>query len=194
MLAARLADARFFYTEDRKRPLADRVADLESVAFLDKLGTMKDKTDRIVALTARLAPLIGLSSDDQSTAARAALLCKADLTTGMVGEFPELQGVMGADYARAQRRAGRRCDRHLRALLAPLRRRRRARHPAGLAVAMADKLDTLAGCFALDLIPSGSQDPYGLRRQATGVVLALEQAGADVPLADLTALAAEAYA
>lgn len=193
VLAARLADARFFYTEDRKRPLADRVADLASVAFLDKLGTMKDKTDRIVALTARLAPLLGLSGADQETAARAALLCKADLTTGMVGEFPELQGVMGADYARVSGEPDAVATAIYEHYLPRFAGDDLPATPAGLAVAMADKLDTLAGCFALGLIPSGSQDPYGLRRQATGVVLALEQAGADVALAELTALAAAAY-
>ena len=173
VLRARLADARFFFEEDRKQPLINYVEKLDNIVFMEPLGTMRQKTERTAALVQKLADELGIEAAVRETAVRAAYLAKADLMTQMVYEFPELQGIMGGYYARlsgeseavavavaehyAPRFAG---D-------APP-----ATLPAAL-VALADKMDTLAACFALGLIPTGSQDPYALRRSATGVAATL---------------------
>jgi glycyl-tRNA synthetase beta chain len=189
VLGARLADARFFFDEDRKKPLAGFVTDLESIMFLEQLGSMRDKTERLVKIVAGLAEAAGLSADMARTAARAAALCKADLATQMVYEFPELQGIMGGHYALLSGEE--------REVAAAITRHYAPRHagdrPAeslpGAVVAVADKLDTLVSCFGLGLIPSGSQDPYALRRSALGVVSTLLEHKMNIPLERLVALA-----
>jgi glycyl-tRNA synthetase beta chain len=167
VLRARLDDARFFYKEDRKRPLVDYAPRLNAFLFQEKLGSVGDKARRITDLARELAPALGADPD---LAARAAALCKCDLVTGMVYEFPELQGVMGRIYALA--------DGEPEAVAMAIEAHYRPRFagddlPEGLeavAVALADKLDTLVGIFGVGLIPSGSQDPYALRRAGLGVV------------------------
>ena len=224
VLSARLSDARFFWTEDRKVSLEDRLETLKGVVFHAKLGTLYERVERIEALAREIAPLVGA---DPELAARAARLAKADLGTGMVGEFPELQGIMGGYYARAEGlesgsasfetptspapqddEAGRAptdgrhaeeaasaaVSKHARWFtgLTPSQVDQVAdavrdhykpigpsdtvpTAPVTVAVALADKLDTLVGFFAIDEKPTGSRDPYALRRAALGVIrLALE--------------------
>ena len=162
----RLADAAFFWEQDRKQPLAARRAALDAVTFQAKLGSLGDKTRRVSALAAEIAVAVGGSREH---ARRAAELCKCDLLTAMVGEFPELQGIMGSYYAQA--------DGEPHEVAAAIREHYLPRAagdqlpatPAGLAVAIADKLDTLAGIFAIGEKPTGTKDPFGLRRAALGV-------------------------
>jgi glycyl-tRNA synthetase beta chain len=183
VVVGRLRDAAFFFAEDMKRPLGDRVKDLSGVTFHQGLGTYEDKARRLVGLVDTMGERLGLlTKAELETAREAALVAKADLTTLMVREFPELQGVMGGIYLRAQG------DRWLNLAEAV----RWHYHPVSLeegspparvfaggdatvfgAVSLADKLDTLAGYFGLGLVPTGSSDPYGLRRAAQGAVRVL---------------------
>lgn len=170
VLAARLADARFFFEEDLKIPLPERVRDLGRIVFQEGLGTLLDKVERVERLTAELCRWAGATGADAAAAARAAHLCKADLTTRLVSEFPELQGIMGREYAR---RAGE--PEAVATAIAEHYQPRGAgdtlpQSLAGALLALADKMDAIAGCFGVGLVPSGSQDPYGLRRQAIGIV------------------------
>lgn len=170
VLKARLADARFFYEEDRRSPMDTRIDKLKQILFQEKLGTVYDKMERLVALTAYLADrLPGGDIGDKEAALKAARLSKADLTTHMVGEFPELQGIMGREYALAdgedKKTANAVFEHYLPRFTGdalPLSR-------AGALVALADKADHLAGCFAVGIRPTGSQDPYALRRQSLGL-------------------------
>ncbi|MCI3182229.1 glycine--tRNA ligase subunit beta [Caulobacter sp. CCUG 60055] len=173
VLSARLSDARFFWDEDRKHSLESRLEKLKGVTFHAKLGTMYQRVERIVALAREIAPLVGA---DPELAAQAARLAKADLGTGMVGEFPELQGLMGGYYARAEGLPD--------AVADAVRDHYKPQGPGdsvptapvSVAVALADKLDTLTGFFAIDEKPTGSKDPFALRRAALGVIrIALEQ-------------------
>ena len=167
VLSARFADARHFWDLDRRTRLAERLPALDGVTFHARLGTQGERARRLQALAGRLAPLIGADPDQ---AARAGLLAKADLTSGMVGEFPELQGVMGGYYARHDGEAAAVAD----AIAGHYQPRGPADAvPAGrvaAAVALADKLDTLAGFFAIGERPGGSGDPYALRRAALGAI------------------------
>ena len=166
VVRARLADAAFFWEQDRKQPLSARRAPLDAVTFQAKLGSLGDKTRRVSALAAEIAVAVGGSREH---ARRAAELCKCDLLTAMVGEFPELQGIMGSCYAQA--------DGEPHEVAAAIREHYLPRAAgdqlpatrAGLAVAIADKLDTLAGIFAIGEKPTGTKDPFGLRRAALGV-------------------------
>lgn len=165
VLSARLNDARHFWDLDRKTPLDDRVAKLDRIVFHEKLGSVGDKVRRIEELAREIAPLVGA---DPELAARAARLCKADLVTEMVGEFPELQGVMGRYYASAEHPAVADAIRDHYKPLGPSDAV--PTEPVAAAVALADKLDTLAGFFAIGEKPTGSGDPYALRRAALGVI------------------------
>ena len=186
VLSARLEDARFFWDADRRIPLERRLETLEGVTFHASLGTMYARVERIEALAARIAPLAGA---DPTLAARAGRLCKADLATGMVGEFPELQGVMGGYYASAQGEPE--------AVSAAVRDHYKPQGPAdsvpteptAIAVALADKLDTLVGFFAIGQAPTGSRDPYALRRAALGVIRILFANRLRVSAAELVGLA-----
>ncbi len=189
VLRARLADARFFWDEDRKRTLADRVHDLQGVIFLAKLAepTMRDKADRLEAIGRKLAGPFGA---DSLKLDRAAELCKADLTTLMVQEFPDLQGVMGSHYARHDGQDATVVD----AIAAhywpkgadsPL-----PESPEAAVLAVADRLDTLAAGFACGLKPTGSKDAYGLRRAAVGVLRILRDRELGLTISALVAIAA----
>lgn len=170
VLAARLADARFFFEEDQKVPLADRIEQLDDVLFQEALGSMRDKVDRIVRLTEFLGENLQVDSNELQRALRAAELCKADLVTQMVYEFPELQGIMGREYALADGEdelVAQAIDEHYAPRFSGDALPESA---AGSLVSLADRLDTLAGCFAVGLMPSGSQDPYALRRHALGML------------------------
>lgn len=182
VLRARLSDARFFWEQDRKQRLEDFLPKLDGVTFHAKLGTQGQRVERIAKLAAYLAPMVGA---DPALAERAARLAKADLATGMVGEFPELQGVMGGYYARLQGEDARVADAvalHYRPLgptdEVPA-------EPVAVAVALADKLDQLAGFFAVDERPTGSGDPYALRRAALGVIRIMRENGLRLRLVDV---------
>ena len=180
VLRARFSDARHFWDLDRRTRLADRAAALEGITFHAKLGTQAARVRRIDALARRIAPLVGA---DPALAGRAALLAKADLTTGMVGEFPELQGVMGGYYAAH--------DGEDEAVAQAVREHYAPRGPndpvptaaVAVAVALADKIDQMAAFFAVDEAPSGSGDPYALRRAALGVIRIIRENGVRLHLA-----------
>ena len=168
VLRARLADARFFWEQDRRQPLADHVPRLEGVVFHARLGSMADKAQRISALARSLCPAVPGADPDQAT--RAGILCKADLVTEMVGEFPDLQGVMGYHYSKANGEPLAVCQ-AIREHYAPQGPADFCpTEPESVTVALADKLDTLAGFFAIDERPTGSKDPFALRRAALGVI------------------------
>jgi len=181
VLNARFADARFFWDDDGKTPLEERVPRLARLSFQEKLGDTLRKTERVEALAARLAAEAGLDAAAPE-AARAARLARADLVTDMVREFPDLQGVVGGLYARR--------DGESEAVWQAVYDHYRPagaddalpRDGVGKVVALADRLDTLAGFFALGLVPTGSRDPYALRRAALGVVRILLEGGLRVDL------------
>jgi len=177
VLRARLSDARFFWRADARATLADRVERLAQVQFLPGLGTYRDKVRRLEELVTRIAAEQGAPEGQVAHARRAALLCKSDLLTEMVGEFPSLQGTVGGLYARREGEpepVARAIEEHYRPRAAsdPL-----PASPEGRLLALADRLDSLAGGFALGLGPTGSQDPYALRRQALGAIRLVEAAG-----------------
>ena len=186
VLRARLSDARFFWDLDRKHRLGDFLPKLENVVFHAKLGTQGQRVRRLVALAKRIAEAIGA---DVGHAERAAELAKADLATGMVGEFPELQGIMGRYYALASEPAqvAEAIGAHYRPLgptdAVPT-------DPVAVSVALADKLDQLAGFFAVDEKPTGSGDPFALRRAALGVIRMVRENGLRLGLRDVLARAA----
>ena len=192
VLAARLADARFFYEEDLKRPLADRVDQLKGVLFQERLGSLWDKVERVRRIIRQVSE--GYSGEVRAKAERAAFLAKADLVTQVVYEFPELQGVMGRDYALASGEDPEVARGHPGAL--PARGTRSDRLPAtdaGVLVSLADKADTIVGCFAVGLEPTGSTDPYALRRQALGIIRTLLLHRPPVTLSRLLEAAAEGH-
>ena len=174
VLRARLADARFFYRGDLKEKSEDRIEKLKGVLFQASLGTMYDKTMRIEALTAWLADASG-SSSVKDQAVKAAKLCKSDLVSQVVVEFPKLQGLMGRVYALTAGESEETAwavEEHYRPVSSG------AALPetlAGALVALADKVDTLVGCFSAGLIPTGASDPYALRRQTIGIIQILNQ-------------------
>jgi glycyl-tRNA synthetase beta chain len=176
----RLADAKFFFDQDRKKSLTSRVAGLAKVVYHNKLGTQGERTERVRAL----ARLIGAQLGDDALAQhadQAAHLAKADLLTDMVGEFPELQGIMGRYYAQADGLSAEIADAiedHYKPRFAG---DALPRHATGLVVALADKLETLAGLFAIGQLPTGDKDPFALRRHALGIVRMLMER--DLPLA-----------
>ncbi|WP_395671771.1 glycine--tRNA ligase subunit beta [Phenylobacterium sp.] len=182
VLSARLSDARFFWTEDQRTKLADRLEKLKGVTFHAKLGTMHDRVERIAALAGQLAPYLRDDAETKAKAVEAARLAKADLVSGMVGEFPELQGVMGGYYADKE---------HLDPEIADaIRLHYKPQGPSdavpvqvvAASVAVADKLDTLISFFGIDEKPTGSRDPYALRRAALGVIRILLQTRTRLPL------------
>ena len=180
VLRARLSDAKFFWDQDRKRPLASRVAALEEMVFHAKLGSLEQKVTRIAALAAELVPFIPDCDIDEARSA--ATLAKADLTTEMVFEFPELQGVMGRYYALndgEKETVANAVAEHY-SPLGPNDTCPTA--PVSVAVALADKIDTLVGFFAIDEKPTGSRDPFALRRAALGVIRLIIENGLRLPL------------
>ena len=177
----RLEDARFFYDQDRKRRLESRVPELARVVYHNKLGTQLERVERIQLLSGRIARDLKV---DPVLTERAAWLAKADLLTGMVGEFPELQGVMGRYYARHDGEPAEVAD----AIEAHYRPRfagdRLPEHPVSCAVALADKLDALSGLFGIGQVPTGDKDPFGLRRAALGVIRILAERRLQLSLRD----------
>ena len=168
VLRARLNDAEFFYREDRKLPLAERVDQLTHIIFQEKLGTMRDKVERLGRLAAFIADRV--DSACRPVVERAALLCKADLVTTIVKEFPSLQGIMGREYARLSGEPAPVCQAIEEHYLPRFTGDRLPQSNAGAVVGLADRLDSIVGCFGVGLVPTGSEDPYALRRAAQGVV------------------------
>jgi glycyl-tRNA synthetase beta chain len=182
VLAARLADAAFFHEQDRRTKLEDKAPSLKSVLFQKELGSVWDKTERVIQLVGTIAAGLGLERETAHAAPRIAYLAKADLVTAVVGEFPELQGVMGRIYALADGEPGE-VAQGIEQQYWPLTAEGELPRTASAAVAsVADKLDTLAGDFHVGLVPTGSQDPYGLRRAAVGTLRVLSERGWRVDL------------
>ncbi len=190
VIRPRLADAEFFWNQDLKTPLEQQLDKLGGIVFQQKLGTLLDKTRRLEQLTCNLAQALGA---DEPKAQRAALLAKTDLVTDMVGEFPELQGIMGRYYALAQ---GEEPE-----VAAALEEQYRPRQsggalpdsPTGTLLALADKLDTLTGIFSIGQIPSGTKDPYALRRAALGSIRIVVEKRLELDLPALLDQAAALY-
>jgi glycyl-tRNA synthetase beta chain len=174
VLRARLADANFFWDEDKKITLHDRLKDLEGVVFHEDMGSYMDRGKRIGDLACFIAETLGFAPDRLELVKRASSLCKTDLLTEMVGEFPKLQGIMGREYALIQGE-----DEEVARSIAEHYLPRYAddvlpETEIGTVLSLADKFDIIAGCFSAGLIPTGSQDPYGLRRQSQGIIRILE--------------------
>jgi glycyl-tRNA synthetase beta chain len=190
VLRARLADARFFFDKDRREPLASRVESLRAIVYHNKLGTLGDRVERLRFLARNIGPRIGA---DHALSDRAAQLAKADLVTDMVGEFPELQGTMGRYYAIHDGEAPQVADaiaqhywpRHAGDALPEA--------PVAQAVALADKLETLAGLFGIGALPTGDKDPFGLRRAGLGVLRMLIEKRLALPLPSLLGLSFQAF-
>ncbi|MBJ6363117.1 glycine--tRNA ligase subunit beta [Paenibacillus sp. GCM10012307] len=189
VLRARLSDAKFFYAEDQKLAISDALSKLETIVYHEDLGTTADKVRRIRALAEALAGKLEVDEQTAADVSRTAEICKFDLVTQMVYEFPELQGVMGEDYAR---KAGER-EAVARGIFEHYQPRFAGETAPGTVtgalVSLADKLDTIVGCFSIGIIPTGSQDPYALRRQAAGIVQIIIAHGFKLPLGDLFDLA-----
>ena len=190
VLAARLADAAYFFDHDVKHPLSDRVEGLKKVTYQEKLGTIYDKIERVQALSAYLA---GLFQADRTIAERAAYLSKADLITGVVGEFPKLQGVMGRHYALSSGEDPRVADAILEHYLPRFAGDRLPASIEGVCVGIADRIDTITGCFSVGLVPSGSEDPYGLRRQSMAILNMVSDRGLRLSLSALIAESCKQY-
>ncbi|MGG4143165.1 glycine--tRNA ligase subunit beta [Paenibacillus algorifonticola] len=193
VLRARLSDAKFFYEEDQKLAIGDALAKLENIVYHEELGTVANKVGRIRSLADLLAAKLQVDAGTAAHITRTADICKFDLVTQMVGEFPELQGIMGEDYAR---KAGE--NETVAAAINEHYQPRFAgdRAPAsitGAVVSLADKLDTIVGCFSIGIIPTGSQDPYALRRQAAGVVQIILAQRLNLQLSDLFDAALEVH-
>jgi glycyl-tRNA synthetase beta chain len=167
VLRARLSDAKFFYDQDRKHKLIDRLPRLANVVYHNKLGSQLERVQRLEKLSGKIAQLI---KADMAYAERAARLCKADLLTEMVGEFPELQGIMGRYYARHDHEPSEVADAIEQHYFPRTAAGELPQHPIAVCVALADKLDTLVGIYGIGLIPTGEKDPFGLRRAALGAV------------------------
>ncbi|WP_068616267.1 glycine--tRNA ligase subunit beta [Paenibacillus tuaregi] len=193
VLRARLSDAKFFYEEDQKLQIKDALSKLETIVFHEELGTVGDKVRRIRRIADSLAEKLELGTSTAEEISRTAEICKFDLVTQMVYEFPELQGVMGEDYARKAgepETVARGIFEHYQPRFAG------DSAPAsmvGSIVSIADKIDTIAGCFSIGIIPTGSQDPYALRRQAAGIVQIVLDHQLPLLLSDIFGIALEVH-
>lgn len=196
VLRARLADAQFFFDEDRKKSLAEHREKLKTVVFQRGLGSMYEKTERLMALTTAIVEEMATGDADGTALAdarRAAELSKADLVTGMVTEFTELQGIMGREYALLDGESpavARAIDEQYMPRFAG---DELPQTPLGVALSVADKIDNIVGTFSQGRIPTGSQDPFGLRRQALGLVLMLIEQESTMLLSDLVDEACDLY-
>ncbi|WP_274651898.1 glycine--tRNA ligase subunit beta [Paenibacillus humicola] len=194
VLRARLSDAKFFYAEDQKLAIPDALAKLETIVYHEELGTVADKVRRIQVTASKLSAALELDAQTTDDAARTAAVCKFDLVTQMVYEFPELQGIMGEDYARkaGEREAvARAINEHYQPRFAG---DRAPSSLAGAVVSIADKIDTIVGCFQIGIVPTGSQDPYALRRQAAGIVQIILAHELKLPLGMLFDLSLDVHA
>ncbi|MGE5454416.1 MAG: glycine--tRNA ligase subunit beta, partial [Methylocystaceae bacterium] len=180
VLRARLEDAHFFYREDLKEPLANRVARLGAVTYHERLGSVLDKVNRLEELAAFIAGQLGFAGEENVR--RAAHLCKADLVTGMVFEFTELQGIMGRDYALKNGENPEVATAIFEHYLPRFAGDELPTSQAGIALSLAEKFDNLVAAFSIGIKPTGSQDPYALRRQALGIVNIIWRQGLKLPL------------
>ncbi|MGM9922874.1 MAG: glycine--tRNA ligase subunit beta [Bacillus sp. (in: firmicutes)] len=188
VLRARLADADFFYREDQTKDIASCLKKLETIVYQEDIGTLAEKVSRVRALTNSLSDALGVDAETKQDADRTAEIAKFDLVTGMVYEFPELQGYMGERYARIQGEKE--------AVAKAINEHYMPRHAEddvppseiGAIVSVAEKMDTIASCFAIGNIPTGSQDPYALRRQASGIVQILVEKNWHIRLEDIVDL------
>lgn len=185
VVVGRLDDARFFWNEDRKRTLASRIEDLKRVTFHKKLGSYEEKTQRVIALARSIADRLGPSACDAKAALQAAQLAKADLVTGLVGEFPELQGIVGGLLLRAEGGTATVADAVAEHYKPTGSDDSIPSTVEGCIVAIADRLDTMAGLIASGETPTGSRDPFGLRRAAGGVFRILAERAWPLSLTDL---------
>ena len=190
VLDARLSDALFFYHEDTKKPLEAYVERLDTIVFQQKLGTILDKTKRIQNLSAKIAKALALTLPNLD---RAAYLSKADLTTAMVFEFTELQGIMGRYYANLSNEPSEVAEAIYEHYLPRFAGDELPSTNEGIILALSDRLDSVAGFFAIGIQPTGSQDPYALRRQALGILNIMMEKKLDVRLFDLLDLALENF-
>jgi glycyl-tRNA synthetase beta chain len=195
VMRARLSDAKFFWTEDQKIPLDARYDKLQGIVFHNRLGTIRDKVVRIERLAAHTADILGLDASEKARISRAARLCKCDLVALMVGEFPELQGHMGRAYARKQGEPADVADAirdHYRPVAA---QDEVAGSDVAAVLALADRLDTLVGCFAVGLSPSGTNDPFALRRACIGALRTILDRGyGSLGFVELAGFAYDGYA
>lgn len=192
VIRARLSDARFFFEADCKKRLEAHSEKLKQVVFMGKLGTMWDKAQRLTVLSDKFCLLLG-HPEIRAMVERAARLCKADLMTEMVGEFPELQGVMGREYAMRQGERDDVAEAIYEHYLPRSSKDVLPETPAGKALAIADKIDNIAGCFGSGNIPTGSYDPYALRRQALGILNILIEGKYSVSLEKIIETGLSAY-
>ncbi|MUV39610.1 Glycine--tRNA ligase [Lentibacillus sp. JNUCC-1] len=193
VLKARLADAQFFYEEDQKTPLKDHLEKLSRVVFQEKLGTLEDKVMRIKQIAGRICDMIALSPNTKDHIERAAEICKFDLMTQMVNEFTELEGIMGEDYALKYGESPHVANAIREHYLPKSSQGELPQTVEGAVLSIADKLDTVTGSLSLGRRPSASQDPYGLRRQATGILRILESRKWDVSVEDLLQVVMRIY-
>ncbi|GAB4480718.1 MAG: glycine--tRNA ligase [Anaerolineae bacterium] len=191
VIRARFADARYFIQEDSKRPLADFLANLKTLTFQERLGSYYDKAARLEGLTARLCSSLGIDDAGLETAIRAARLAKADLVTQMVVEMTSLQGIMGREYALRSGEPPEVADAIAEHYLPRSTGDALPASPAGIAVALADRADSLVGLFAVGMAPTGSADPYALRRAALGLVQILIGHRLDLDLREMLGWAAQ---
>jgi len=193
VLRARLDDAQFFFDEDRKKSLEEHREKLKTVVFQQGLGTMYEKSERLMELATFIADELGADEKTHKHARRAAELCKADLVTGMVQEFTELQGIMGREYAKLDgecEKVAIAIDEHYMPRFAG---DNQPQSEAGRIVSLADKIDTIVGTFSRGKIPTGSQDPFALRRQALGLVHMMIEAKYTLSLSKVVAKAMDLY-
>lgn len=183
VIKARFEDARFYYEEDVKKPLNKRVQDLKTVTFHDRLGNLLEKTERVMNLSSHITGL--LCPEKSENVKRAAMLCKADLLSGVVGEFPELQGLMGKYYALHDGEGEEVANAVMEQYLPAYSGDRLPESDEGSIVSLSDKIDNLVSFFSIGIIPTGSEDPFALRRQAIGVVAILTEKGYKLTLGDV---------
>lgn len=186
----RLSDAEFFFLQDQKQPLANRQQKLANMVFQAQLGTLWDKSERIATLAADIAKL---TDGDEAAAKQAGLLAKCDLTSELVGEFPELQGIAGTYYARLEGLPSEVADAIAEQYLPRFAGDKLPQTRTGVALALADRLDTLVGIFGIGQAPTGNKDPFSLRRAAIGILRLLIENKLTVSLSDLLQLAAQGY-
>ena len=193
VLRARLSDAKFFYEEDQKLHIKDALLKLENIVFHEELGSIADKVRRTRRIAESLSSALHISPEHADAVSRAAEICKFDLVTQMVYEFPELQGVMGEDYAR---RAGEK-EEVAKAVFQHYQPRFAGDNTpdsiVGALVSIADKIDTIVGCFSIGIIPTGSQDPYALRRQAQGIVQIMLAQKLQISLSEMLNIALDVH-
>lgn len=187
VLRARLKDAQFFYNEDMKEKLETRVEKLKVVIYQEKLGTIYEKVERVIGLSEFIGKKIGLNNDRLKKLSRAGLLCKADLETAMVYEFAELQGIMGREYALKNGEDAEVAEAIYSHYLPRFSGDETPKDVNGQIISIADKLDSIVGSFGIGVQPTGSQDPYGLRRQALGIISILIDSDLNIDIDELIA-------